>query len=103
MDDERTDDITEDREEVAEESTPETDVQATEQRTDDYDGIVRRLDDIETLIRQRFDGIQGALDALGVAAVESDGVIDGDVADTIGKAAAEAVDEILGIDSLDLL
>lgn len=100
MDDERTDDITEDRDEVAEDATSETDVQATEQRTDDYDGIVRRLDDIESFLRERLDGMQRALDALGVSVVESDVTID---ADTIGEAAADAIDELLGIDGLDLL
>jgi len=101
MDDERTDDVVKDREEVAEDATPETDVQATEQRTDDYDGIVRRLDDIESYLRERLDGMQRALDALGVSAVESDVSVDD--ADTIGAAAADVVDELLGIDGLDLL
>lgn len=102
MDDERTDNITEDREEVAEEATPETDAQATEQRTDDYDGIVRRLDDLASFLRERLDGMQRALDALGVSVVESDVSVD-DVTDSIGNAAADVVDELLGIDGLDLL
>ena len=102
MGDEERNEIAEDREEVAEDTTPETDTEATEQRTDDYDGIVRRLDDMDTMIRDRLDGIQRMLEALGVAAVEADTVIDGDV-DTIGEKSAEVVDEILGIDSLDLL
>lgn len=102
MGDEERDEIAEDREEVAEDTTPETDTEATEQRTDDYDGIFRRLDDMDTMIRDRLDNIQRMLEALGVAAVEADTVIDGDV-DTIGEKSAEVVDEILGIDSLDLL
>ena len=93
----------EDRADVAEESTPETDTQAVEQRTDDYDGVVRRLDDIEETIRRRFDAIERSLDALGVAAVEGGPVTDGDVSDIAGEAAAQVIDEILGIDSLDLL
>ena len=100
MDDERTDDVVEDREGVVEDATPETDLQATEQRTDDYDGIVRRLDDIESYLRERLDGMQRTLDALGVSVVESDASID---VDTIGEAAADVVDELLGIDGLDLL
>ena len=91
------------REEVAEEATPESDTQAVEQRTDDYDGVVRRLDDIEETIRRRFDAIERSLDALGVIAVEGGPVTDGDVADIAGEAAAQVIDEILGIDSLDLL
>lgn len=102
MGDEERNAIAEDREDVAEDTTPETDTEATEQRTDDYDGIVRRLDDMDTMLRDRLDNIQRMLEALGVAAVEADTVIDGDV-DTIGEKAAEVVDEILGIDSLDLL
>lgn len=101
MDDERTDDITEDREAVADESSPETNDEAVEQRTDDYDGIVRRLDDMEAFLRERLDGLQRALDALGVAAVESD--TDLDSVDDAGEAAADLVDAVLGIDSLDLL
>jgi hypothetical protein len=45
--------------------------------------------------------MQRALDALGVSVVESDVSIDD--ADTIGEAAADVVDELLGIDGLDLL
>lgn len=94
--------IAEEREEVAEETTPETDEEATEQRTDDYDGIVRRLDDLVTLIGNRLDGIERMIEALGVSAVE--GELDGDaVAAAAGEAAAEVVDELLGIDSMDLL
>lgn len=99
-DDER--EITEEREEVAEEATPETNEEAVEQRTDDYDGIVRRLDDIEGLIRDRLDGIERMIEALGVSAVE--GELDGDaVAAAAGEAAAQMVDELLGIDGMDLL
>lgn len=103
MGDEDREDIQQDREEVADDATPETDTEATEQRTDDYDGIVRRLDDIERLIDERFDSMRQMLDALGVAAVESDGIVESDVQDVAGAAAAAVVDEILGIDSLDLL
>lgn len=87
-----------DREEVAEEATPETDTEAVEQRTDDYDGIVRRLDDLFELVNSKFDTINGALEALGVAAVE------GDVSSAAtGEATENVIDELLGIDALDLL
>lgn len=102
MGEDELEEVAEDREEVAEDVTPETDTEATEQRTDDYDGLARRLDDIEGMISSRFDAIQGMLEALGVAAVEGDTVID-DGADVIGEEAADAIDELLGIDSLDLL
>lgn len=94
--------ITEEREEVAEEATPETDEEATEQRTDDYDGIVRRIDDLATSINDRLGSIERMIEALGVSAVE--GELDGDaVAAAAGEAAAQVVDELLGIDSMDLL
>lgn len=100
--DENEDEIMEEREEVAEEATPETNEEAVEQRTDDYDGLVRRLDDLATLIGDRLDGIERMIEALGVSAVE--GELDGDaVAAAAGEAAAEMVDELLGIDSMDLL
>ena len=102
MGEDEREEVAENREEVAEDVTPETDTEATEQRTDDYDGLARRLDDIEGMISSRFDAIQGMLEALGVAAVEGDTVID-DGADVIGEAAEDAIDELLGIDSLDLL
>lgn len=100
MEDER-EDIREDEEEVADEATPETDEEATEQRTDDYDGIVRRLDEIADMVRDRFDAIERAIEALGVSTVEAGA--DGTVSDVAGEAAVEAIDELLGIDSLDLL
>ena len=100
--DENENEITEEHEEGAEEATLETDEEATEQRTDDYDGIVRRIDDLATLIGDRLDGIERMIEALGVSAVE--GELDGDaVAAAAGEAAAEVVDELLGIDSMDLL
>lgn len=100
MEDER-EEIREDEEEVADEATPETDEEATEQRIDDYDGIVRRLDEIADMVRDRFDAIERAIDALGVSTVESGA--DGTAADVAGEAAAEVIDELLGIDGLDLL
>ena len=94
--------ITEEREEVAEDTTPETDEEAVEQRTDDYDGIVRRIDDLATSVADRLDNIERMIEALGVSAVE--GELDGDaVAAAAGEAAAQVVDELLGIDSMDLL
>lgn len=94
-------DIREDEEEVVEEATPETDEEATEQRTDDYDGLVRRLDETADMVRDRLDAIERAIEALGVSTVESGA--DGTVADVAGEAAEEIIDELLGIDGLDLL
>ena len=101
MDEDEREDIRDDEEEVADEATPETNEEAVEQRTDDYDGLVRRLDEIADMVRDRFDVIERAIDALGVSTVEAGA--DGTVADAAGEAAAEVIDELLGIDGLDLL
>lgn len=102
MDDER--EITEEREEVADNATPETNTEATEQRTDDYDGIVRRLDDLTRMIEDRMSELTRMIETLGVAAVEGGNVDESiDVATLAGAAAADAIDDLLGIDSLDLL
>ena len=97
MDEDR---IDEDREEVTDEieRDPETADEASEQRTDDYQGLARRLDDLLDMVRARFDRLDEAIGAVQVAAVDS-GIDAADIAD----AAAEAVDEILTLDALDLL
>lgn len=96
--------IREDREEVADEATPETPAEEVEQRTDDYDGIVRRIDELADMIREGFDTIAGRFDALGLASVEASSYLeDGtDVAD-VAEDLAETVDMLVGLDALDLL
>lgn len=91
--------IRDDEERVAEEieAEPETTEEAAEQRTDDYDGLARRLDDIANMLTARFDALDTAIGALGVSVVES-GVTITDESD-----AEEAVSDVLGIDALDLL
>ena len=101
MDEDEREDIREDEEEVADEATPETNEEAEEQRTDDYEGLARRIDDLNDMVRDRLDTIERAIEALGVSTVEAG--TDGTVADAAGEAAAEVIDELLGIDSLDLL
>lgn len=95
MDDER---ITEAREEVADmiERDPETPDEAAEQRTDDYDGIVRRLDDLAESVRVGFEDMRRALDAIGVSAVE------GDMPEIV-EDMQDSIDELVGLDALDLL
>lgn len=91
--------IRDDEERVAEEieAEPETTEEAAEQRTDDYDGLARRLDDIANMLTARFDALDTAIGALGVSVVES-GVTITDESD-----AEEAISDVLGIDALDLL
>lgn len=104
--DERTEereDVAEDREEVAEETTPETDEQATEQRTDDYDGLARRLDDLTEMIRGLAEDVRRGFDALGLAA-ESAGYVDDSIDPAeIAEDIADAIDELVGLEALDLL
>ena len=97
MDEDRMD---EDRNEVADEieRDPETADEAAEQRTDDYQGLARRLDDLLDMVRERFDRLDEAIGAIQVSAVDS-GIDAADIAD----AAAEAVDEIITLDAPDLL
>lgn len=100
--DERTEE-TEEREEVAEETTPETDEQATEQRTDDYEGLARRMDEIRDEVRAVLDEVRRGFDALGLAA-ESAGFVDEAIdPPDVAEVVAEAIDELVGLDALDLL
>lgn len=85
------------REEVADETTPETDEEATEQRTDDYDGIVRRIDELTDMISARLDALDKAIEALGVTVIETGGNPEPETE------TEELIDELMGIDALDLL
>lgn len=103
MDEEERTEVEEDWEEVAEEATPETDVEAVEQRTDDYEGIVRRLDELQDELRGMMEEMRRGFDAMGLAA-ETAGYVDetidaADIADDV----AEAIDELVGLEALDLL
>lgn len=99
-DDER---IEEEREGVAEDSSPETNEEAVEQRTDDYDGIVRRLDDLRDELRAGLEEMRRGFDAMGLAA-ETAGFVDEtiDAAD-VAEEVADAIDELVGLEALDLL
>lgn len=89
----------EEREEVAEqiEADPETADEAAEQRTDDYDGLARRLDELAGELARRFDALDAAVSALGVSVVERSS----DTSET--DELQDVADDLLGIDALDLL
>ena len=96
-------DIYEDKEEVAEEATPETDEEATEQRTDDYDGLARRLDEIDRLMNDvvsKLDRIENMYSTFVDA-----GAIVTDATDAVAAAAAEgiaeAVENMFDLESFD--
>ena len=98
------DDIRDEREEVQEEieDNPETPDEAAEQRTDDYDGLARRLDEIMDMVRDGFDSMRTSLEALGVTQLESATVAGNDVEEIV-DAGVDAVGDLMGLDSLDLL
>lgn len=98
------DDIREEREEVQEEieDNPETPDEAAEQRTDDYDGLARRLDEIMDMVRDGFDSMRTSLEALGVTQIESASVAGNDVEEIV-DAGIDTVGDLMGLDTLDLL
>lgn len=91
------------RAEVAEETTPETETEQTEQRSDDYDGLARRLDDVlaklDTL-EDKLDRIEGLYSTFVDA-----GAIVTSATDAVAAAAAEgvadAIEDALDLESLD--
>jgi proteasome assembly chaperone (PAC2) family protein len=95
--------IEDEREEVAEDSSPETNEEAVEQRTDDYDGIVRRLDDLRDMLQAGLEDMRRNFDAMGLAA-ETAGYVDDtiDAAD-VAEDVADTIDELVGLEALDLL
>lgn len=96
-------DVEEEREDVAEDTTPETDEQATEQRTDDYDGLVRRLDELTEMVRGLTEDVKRGFDAIGLAA-ENNGYVDDSIdANDVAEDIADAIDELVGLEALDLL
>lgn len=107
MEDEReemTEYVSEDREEVAEEATAETDTQAVEQRTDDYDGLVRRIEDLADSVKRGFGLIDSRLEALGLTATESAGFVDESIKpEQVAEDMQEAIDTLVGLEALDLL
>lgn len=97
-------DIRDEREEVQEEieDNPEPSDEAAEQRTDDYDGLVRRLDEIMDMIRDGFESMRTSLEALGVTQLESASVAGSDVEEIV-DAGIDTVGDLMGLDALDLL
>lgn len=95
-------DIRDEREEVAEEieESPETADESAEQRTDDYDGLARRIDDVAEMVRDGFERMATMIDALGVTAIESAST---DNVEEIVDAGVGTVGELMGLDALDLL
>ena len=101
MDDEKV----ETQEQVAEDATLETDTEAVEQREDDYQALARRIDDVERIVREIREVAERIESGIGVF-VEAGAVIsESDAIDTPAEveAAAEALDDFVEIDDLDLM
>lgn len=97
---EEAEEIREDENQVEEETTPETDEEAVEQRTDDYGGLARRIDDLTELVRSRLDSIADAIESLSGIELESGARVgEGTIEDEI----EDAVEDALDLEKLDLL
>lgn len=81
------------------EAATEQEVAEEERDNEDYDGLKARLDDMMGMI----EGLTARLDALGLETVESQGYVDGNIPETIADEMQTKVDQLLGIDALDLL
>ena len=86
------DETIETREEVAEEATPETPVEATEQRADDYEGLKRIIEEGFSSIAEMLEGITSKIDSADVDIVEGGAIITGDMS-TEGDLEEEIEDE----------
>lgn len=97
------DEIRNDEAEVAEDSTPETPDEQTEQRTDDYEGLARRIDDALA----KLDSIERKLDDINAmySTFVDAGAIVSDATESVAAAAAEGVAEAIAaefdLDALD--
>lgn len=92
------------REEVADEATPETNEEAVEQRTDDYEGLKRiieaRFDELAAKLDEMMGKVEEAKEAADADLVESGAIILGcdepELEEAIeDEAAEEAVEAIL--------
>ena len=83
----------ESRAEVEENATPETETEQTEQRTDDYEGLARRLDEALSKleqIKEKLDSLEGMYSTF----VDAGAIVTG-ATDAVALAAAEGVAEAL--------
>lgn len=81
------------REEVADEATPETEIEQTEQRTDDYEGLARRLDEVLSKLDRMYDKLE-TVEGMYSTFVDAGAIVTG-ASDQIAAATAEAVAEAI--------
>lgn len=86
-----------DEDEITREESTEDVADAFEQRTDDYDGLARRIDDVLGRLDEIMRGIDELRDAVAV------GIATSDASEIVEGAIVDAVDEVLDISELDLL
>lgn len=90
----------EDTQTETQEEETQSDVQTEEEtQVSEYDGLSRRLDEV----LGKVEALTARLDALGVETVESQGYVDGNIPEIIADEMQTKIDELLGIDALDLL
>lgn len=68
-----------------------------DQRTDDYEGIARRIEDVMSRLDDVVRGIDELRDAVAV------GIASKSASDVVESAIVDAVDEVLDISTMDLL
>lgn len=81
------------RAEVAEEATPETETEQTEQRADDYEGLARRLDEVLSKLDRVYDKLE-TVEGMYSTFVDAGAIVTG-ASDQIAAATAEAVAEAI--------
>ena len=92
-------------EDVREEATPETNVEATEQREDDYQGLSRRINeviDVLARVEGKIDAIIASREIAAATFVEDGGAIN-DAEEKAEEIVEEYIDRVLDIDALDLM
>ena len=82
-----------DREEIAEEAEPETDEQAVEQRSDDYEGIKRMLEDGISRIESLIASLSDKVDDADAEIVDSGSIVVGGADEPEGELEDELEDE----------
>lgn len=97
------DDIREDEERVAEEATAETPKEQTEQRTDDYECLSRKIEDVASKLDEMNRKLDG-LNAMYSTFVDA-GAIVSNAGDAVAAAAAagvaDALEDFIDLEALD--
>lgn len=86
--------------EVADDATPETSEEAAEQRTDDYDGLSRKIDELSAKVDGIYDAI-ARVEGMYAAFIDAGAVVK-DMTETVTDAAIDAAESVVfDLESLD--